>query len=75
MPQDVPALTTPEQINAYRLLAIRSGLRLESKGIRVTRGVSCRKIVREEFGIRFRDIEKVRAAFDEILREKGVLRD
>lgn len=75
MPQDVPALTTPEQINAYRLLTIRSGLRLESKGIRVSRGVSCRKIVREEFGIRFRDIEKVRAAFDEILREKGVLRD
>jgi len=32
------ALSTPEQIEAYRLATLRTGLRLEIKGLRMSRG-------------------------------------
>jgi hypothetical protein len=67
------ALTTPDQINNYQLITLWSGLKLESKGIRVSRGISCRKIVKEKFGIRFRDINKVIAAYEDIIISMGVL--
>lgn len=67
------ALTTPEQIHAFQLITLWSGLKLESKGIRVSRGVSCRKIVKEKFGIKFRDIHKVIEAYEDIIIGMGVL--
>jgi hypothetical protein len=66
-------LDTPDQIRAFRLITLWSGLKLESKGIKVSRGISCRKIVKEEFGIKFRDIQKVIAAYEDIIVGMGVL--
>ena len=43
-------LDTPEQIQMARYLTLRSGLKLELKGLRMTRGVSCYKIIKDTFG-------------------------
>lgn len=42
-------IDTPEGIRMYRLLALRSALKLETRGIKMTRYSIC-KIVRDEFG-------------------------
>ena len=40
-------LTTPEQINAYRLRVLRQGLKLEMKGMRLTsKGKTCYAILK-----------------------------
>jgi hypothetical protein len=44
-------IDTPEGIYMYRLLALRSALKLEVKGIKMTRHSIC-KIVKDEFGFK-----------------------
>ena len=43
---------TGKGVNLYRMLAIKSGLKLELTGLRLTRGRSCYSIVKSEFGLR-----------------------
>ena len=43
-------LTTPDQIQAYRMLTLLSGLKLEVRGLR-TSGRSCYQIIKQEFGL------------------------
>ena len=43
---------TGNQIVKARLLALRMGLNLEAKGMKMSRGVSCLAIVKREFGFR-----------------------
>jgi hypothetical protein len=44
---------TGDDIQIYRLLTIRQGLRLEMDGLRITnRGSTCYAIARKEFGFR-----------------------
>ena len=45
-------LTEPNQIAIYRLMVLRSGLKLEIKGMKVKGGKSCYSIVRQEFGLK-----------------------
>lgn len=40
------ALTTPTQIALYRLATLRSGLQLETKGLRMSRGQSAYAILK-----------------------------
>ena len=40
-------LDTPEQINAYRLATLRTGLRSEIRGLRMTRGRTCYAILKD----------------------------
>ena len=42
------ALTTPEQINLYRLCTLRTGLKLEIRGMQMSRGRSCYAILKAE---------------------------
>ena len=42
------ALTTPDQIATYRLMTLRSGLKLEIKGMRISRGKTCYAILKSE---------------------------
>jgi len=42
------ALTTPEQIDLCRLMTLRTGLRLEIKGMQMSRGRSCYAILKAE---------------------------
>jgi len=44
-------IDTPEGMYMYRLLALRSALKLEVKGIKMTRHSIC-KIVKDEFGFK-----------------------
>jgi hypothetical protein len=44
------ALTTPEQIATYRLAALRTALRLELKGMRVSKGPTAYSILRSQYG-------------------------
>ncbi len=43
---------TGEGITRYRLLTIISGIKLEMKGLRLTRGVSCYALAKREFGFK-----------------------
>ena len=43
-------LTTPEQIATYRLAALRTALRLELKGMRVSKGPTAYSILRSQYG-------------------------
>ena len=49
------ALTSPEQVCAYRELMIYSGLKFEVKTngkMRLTRGVSCYALAKREYGLK-----------------------
>lgn len=43
---------TPEGIERFRMIVCLSGLKLESKGIKVRRGQSCLSIARHDYGIK-----------------------
>ena len=67
-------LDTPAQINAFRLLTIRQGLKAEMVGMRLTsRAPSCLSIVKREFGIKARTAADALPLFEARLREMGVL--
>jgi hypothetical protein len=67
-------LDTPAQIDAYRMLTIRMGLKAESRGFRLTRKApSCLSIVKKEFGIKARTAADALPLFEAHLRELGIL--
>ena len=43
---------TGNQIHKARLLTLQMGMRLEAKGLKLSRGRSCLSIVKKEFGWR-----------------------
>jgi hypothetical protein len=50
MTNQMTALTTPTQIAVYRLATLRSALKLESRGLRISRGPTALSILRKEYG-------------------------
>ena len=64
-------LDTPEQIQMARYLTMRAGLQLEVKGMRLTRGLSCYKMIKDTFGLKGNK-QKVLDQFEDLLREAGV---
>ena len=67
-------LDTPSQIQAFRLLTIRQGLKAEMVGMRLTRRApSCLSIVTKEFGIKARTAADALPLFEAYLKECGVL--
>ena len=67
-------LDTPAQINGFRLLTIRQGLKAEVHGYRLTaKGPSCLTIARKEFGIKARSAAVALPLFEAYLREIGIL--
>jgi len=61
------ALITPDQIQAFRMLTLLSGLKLEVRGLRKT-GRSCYQIVKQEFGLKG-NRRQVLDAFQELINE------
>lgn len=57
--------TTPEEVNAYRMLAIKGAL----KG----RGPSALSVVKKEFGIKARTAREALPLYIEFLKGKGIL--
>jgi hypothetical protein len=45
-------LDKPEQIAHFRLLTLRQGLKLEIKGLKMSRGVSIYAIIKRELGLK-----------------------
>lgn len=45
-------ILTGDGISLYRMLTLLSGLKLEVKGMRLTRGRTCYAIVKEEYGLK-----------------------
>ena len=65
-------ITTPENIAAYRLLAIKGMLKLESLGMK-SRGPSALSIVKREHGIKASTAKEALPLYVELLKEKGIL--
>ena len=67
-------LDTPTQIQAFRLLTIRQGLKAEMVGMRLTsRAPSCLSIVKKEFGIKAKTAKEALPLFEAYLKELGLL--
>ena len=64
-------LDTPEQIEMAKYLTMRSGLKLEIQGLRLSRGISCYKMVKNTFGLKGSK-QKVLEQFEQLLTEAGV---
>lgn len=57
-----------ESISLLRLMTMVQGLRLEIKGLRLTRGVSCYALAKKEFGLKGNK-DKVLAQLETILAD------
>lgn len=64
-------LDTPEKIQMARYLTMRSGLKLEIQGLRLSRGVNCYKMIKDTFGLKGSK-QKVLEQFEQLLTEAGV---
>ena len=66
-------MLTGDDINIYRLLTIRAGLKAEAKGMRLTsRAPSCLSIVKREFGFKG-NLAKVTAQYEAMLRANNII--
>lgn len=63
----------PRGVETYRLLTIRSGLRMEAMGMRITRGVSCLKLAKQVTGLKAGTAAKMLPLYEAWLRERGLL--
>jgi len=59
-------ITNPNEIQLFRLLTLRSGLKLEIRGLKVSKGRSCFAIIKQEFGLTG-SREEVLEQFNEML--------
>ncbi len=64
-------LDTPKQNQMARYLTMRSGLKLEIQGLRLSRGVNCYKMIKDTFGLKGSK-QKVLEQFEQLLTEAGV---
>lgn len=62
-------ITGERDTKLYRLMALRSALKLEVKGLQMSRGCSAYAIVKAEFGLKGSKA-KVLAAFSEIVEKE-----
>jgi hypothetical protein len=65
-------IDTPEGIAAYRMLALRSMLKLEILGMKHSRG-SAYATIKREFNLKGNK-QRVLDQYETLLREKGILR-
>lgn len=66
-------MLTGDDINVYRLLTIRAGLKAEAVGMRLTsKAPSCLSIVKREFGFKG-NLQKVTAQYEAMLRANNII--
>lgn len=70
-------IDTPEGINAYRLLALKGALKLETKGLSMSRGirasVAVRKVLSDAGKPASRNLVSLLAEYETHLRSLGIL--
>jgi hypothetical protein len=64
---------TPDKIFAFRLLALKGALKLETRGLRVSRGVNAANTVRHLIGSRTRNKVDLLAEYETFLKSNGIL--
>lgn len=64
---------TQEAIERYRMIACLSQLKLESKGIRMSRGRSALQVARQSYGIQARTAAKAYSLLRAIMIERGII--
>lgn len=69
--EDGTIIATGDGIAVYRLLALRSALRLEIHGLKHSSG-SIAERIRKEFGLKSRNKTKLLAEYETILRARGI---
>lgn len=69
--ETVTVLDTPEEIDAFRCLALGKGLGLECLGMK-RRGESCYSIIKREFNLRGSKT-KVLEQFRQLMKDRGIL--
>ena len=65
-------LDKPEQIEAFRLLALKGALKLETKGMKMSRGQSAYSIVKQMTGLKGNK-QRVYDQYVELLKQNGIL--
>jgi hypothetical protein len=65
-------IDTPEGIAAYRLLVLRSRLKLEILGMRSQ--INTAEVIRREFNLPIKNRKKLLAAYEQILKDAGILK-
>ena len=65
--------STPEEVEAYRLLALRGALKLESVGLKTSKGKSAFSIVKKMTGLPGRSAKELLPLYEDLLREYGIL--
>lgn len=63
---------TPELVNAFRLLALKGALKLESLGMK-GRGASALSVVKREFGIKAKTANEALPLYIALLQSKNIL--
>lgn len=61
------------EVEAYRLLALKGALKLECLGMKRSRSPSAYAMVKREFGLKGTK-EKVLELYTELLKQKGILK-
>lgn len=64
-------LDNPKQIEAFRLRTLLKGLKLETLGMKMSRGASCYSIIKQDFGLKGSK-QKVYDQFKQLLQEGGI---
>jgi hypothetical protein len=70
--QDGTIVATGDGVLVYRLLALRSMLKLEITGLKHSSG-SVAKRIRDEFGLKSRNKQKLLEEYESMLKARGVL--
>jgi hypothetical protein len=65
--------STPDQVFAYRLLALRAALKLEILGMHLSRGDKASKMIRHLMSTRTRNLKDLLAEYESFLRSNGFL--
>ena len=65
-------LDTPTQIEAFRLRTLLRGLKLETLGMKMSRGRSCYSIIKEDFNLKGSK-QKVYEQFKQLLNKEGLV--
>lgn len=61
-------ITGKDNIKMFRLLSLKAGLKIEMKGMRVSRGRTCYSIIKDEFNLKGNK-QKVLTQFEDIIKE------
>lgn len=64
-------LDNPKQIEAFRLRTLLKGLKLETMGMKMSRGASCYSIIKQDFGLKGNK-QKVYDQFKQLLQKEGL---